>query len=85
MRIQGRAPGLFPSLGVKARSVERDRESLNDPLRGPTSPTDYNSNTLSAGASYELDLWGRIRNQVAAGTANAAAAAADFGRMPVCR
>jgi NodT family efflux transporter outer membrane factor (OMF) lipoprotein len=69
--------GLFPSLAVGA-STDRNRESLNDPLRGPTSPSEYNSNLVSAGASYELDLWGRIRNEVAAGQANAAAAAADL-------
>jgi len=73
---QARA-GLFPTLGVGA-NVERARESLNDPLRGPTAPTDYNANALGGSASYELDLWGKIRNEVAAGEANAAAAAADL-------
>src|SRR5271157_1320322 len=37
---QARA-GLFPTLGLGA-SVERDRESLHAPLRGPTTPTYYN-------------------------------------------
>ncbi len=73
---QARA-GLFPSLGVGA-GVERARESVNDPLRGPTAPTQYNANMLGGSVSYELDLWGRIRNEVAAGEANAAAAAADL-------
>jgi NodT family efflux transporter outer membrane factor (OMF) lipoprotein len=73
---QARA-GLFPTLGVGA-NVERARESLNDPLRGPSTPTYYNANTLGGSASYELDLWGQIRNEVAAGEANAAAAAADL-------
>ena len=73
---QARA-GLFPTLGVGA-SATRARESLNYPLRGPTAPTYYNVNTVGGSASYELDLWGRIRNEVAAGEANAAAAAADL-------
>jgi len=73
---QARA-GLFPSLGVNA-SVERNRESANAPLRGPTTPTYYNANTLGGSVSYELDLWGQIRNEVAAGEANAAASAADL-------
>src|SRR3984885_3183931 len=73
---QARA-GLFPSVGVGA-GVERARESVNDPLRGPTAPTQYNANMLGGSVSYELDLWGRIRNEVAAGEANAAAAAADL-------
>jgi len=73
---QARA-GLFPTLGLNA-SAQRNRESLNAPLRGPTTPTYYNSNTLGGSVSYELDLWGQIRNEVAAGEANAAASAADL-------
>jgi NodT family efflux transporter outer membrane factor (OMF) lipoprotein len=73
---QARA-GLFPTLGLSA-SVERNRESINAPLRGPTTPTYYNANTVGGSVSYELDLWGQIRNEVAAGEANAAASAADL-------
>jgi NodT family efflux transporter outer membrane factor (OMF) lipoprotein len=73
---QARA-GLFPSLGVTA-DVQRNRESNHAPLRGPTTPTYYNANTLGGSVSYELDLWGQIRNEVAAGEANAAATAADL-------
>ena len=73
---QARA-GLFPTLGLNA-STARNRESVNTPLRGPTTPTYYNTNTLGGSVSYELDLWGQIRNEVAAGEANAAASAADL-------
>jgi NodT family efflux transporter outer membrane factor (OMF) lipoprotein len=73
---QARA-GLFPSLGLSGGAA-RNRESLNAPLRGPTTPTYYNTNTLGGSVSYELDLWGQIRNEVAAGEANAAASAADL-------
>ena len=73
---QARA-GLFPTLGLSA-GVERDRDSLNAPIRGPTTPTYYDSNTIAGSIGYELDLWGRIRNEVAAGEANAAASAADL-------
>jgi NodT family efflux transporter outer membrane factor (OMF) lipoprotein len=73
---QARA-GLFPTLGLNA-SAERSRESINAPLRGPTTPTYFNSNTLGGSVSYELDLWGQIRNEVAAGEANAKASAADL-------
>jgi NodT family efflux transporter outer membrane factor (OMF) lipoprotein len=73
---QARA-GLFPTLGVAA-SVQRNRESVNAPLRGPTTPTYYNANSIGGSVSYELDLWGQIRNEVAAGEANAAASAADL-------
>jgi NodT family efflux transporter outer membrane factor (OMF) lipoprotein len=73
---QARA-GLFPTLGLNA-GVERQRESVNAPLRGLTTPTYYDTNTLGGTVSYELDLWGQIRNEVAAGEANAAASAADL-------
>src|SRR5277367_4202484 len=73
---QARA-GLFPTLGLNA-SAQRNRESVNAPLRGPTTPTYFNTNTLGGSVSYELDLWGQIRNEVAAGEANAAASAADL-------
>ena len=73
---QARA-GLFPTLGLNA-SAARNRESINAPLRGSTTPTYFNANTLAGSVSYELDLWGQIRNEVAAGEANAAASAADL-------
>jgi NodT family efflux transporter outer membrane factor (OMF) lipoprotein len=73
---QARA-GLFPTLSLGA-GVQRDRESIHAPLRGPTTPTYYNDNSIGASVGYELDLWGQIRNEVAAGEANAAASAADL-------
>ena len=73
---QARA-GLFPTLGLSA-GVVRNRESINAPLRGATTPTYYYNNTVSGSVSYELDLWGQIHNEVAAGEANAAASAADL-------
>jgi NodT family efflux transporter outer membrane factor (OMF) lipoprotein len=73
---QARA-GLFPSLSLSS-GVSRNRESINAPLRSSTTRTYYDNNTLGGSASYELDLWGQIRNEVAAGAANAAASAADL-------
>jgi NodT family efflux transporter outer membrane factor (OMF) lipoprotein len=73
---QARA-GLFPTLGLNA-GIGRARESVNAPLIGPTTPRYYDDNTLGGTVSYELDLWGQIRNEVAAGEANAAASAADL-------
>jgi NodT family efflux transporter outer membrane factor (OMF) lipoprotein len=73
---QARA-GLFPTFGLSA-GIGRNRESTNAPLRGPTAPTYYNANSIGGSVSYELDLWGQIRNEVAAGEANAAASAADL-------
>jgi NodT family efflux transporter outer membrane factor (OMF) lipoprotein len=73
---QARA-GLFPTVGLNA-SATRNRDSVNAPLRLPTSPPYFNDNSLGGSVSYELDLWGQIRNEVAAGEANAAASAADL-------
>jgi NodT family efflux transporter outer membrane factor (OMF) lipoprotein len=73
---QARA-GLFPTLGLSA-GVARNRDSLDRPLRLATGPAYYDTNSLSGSVSYELDLWGQIRNEVAAGEANAAASAADL-------
>jgi NodT family efflux transporter outer membrane factor (OMF) lipoprotein len=74
---QARA-GLFPTISANG-NVQRDRESNNKPLRGATSPTFYDSNTLGAEVDYELDLWGRVANTAAAGHYDAQAAAADLG------
>jgi NodT family efflux transporter outer membrane factor (OMF) lipoprotein len=73
---QARA-GLLPTLGLNA-GVARARESVNAPLTSILTPRYYDTNVLGGSISYEFDLWGQIRNQVAAGAANAAAAAADL-------
>jgi NodT family efflux transporter outer membrane factor (OMF) lipoprotein len=76
MSDQARA-GLFPTLGLSA-GAQRERESPNAPLRSPTSPTYFDDNSVGGSVSYELDLWGQIRNEVAASKANAAASEADL-------
>jgi NodT family efflux transporter outer membrane factor (OMF) lipoprotein len=76
IRDQARA-GLFPTLSVSS-GVSRNRESVHAPLISPITPRYFDNNTLSGSVSYELDLWGRVRNQVAAGNANAQAAQADL-------
>jgi NodT family efflux transporter outer membrane factor (OMF) lipoprotein len=69
--------GLFPSVSVGA-SGERDRRSRDRPLTLSTAPMNYNSFTVDTEVNYELDLWGRIRNQVANGNYLAQASAADL-------
>jgi NodT family efflux transporter outer membrane factor (OMF) lipoprotein len=69
--------GLFPSL-VLGVNAQRDGLSNMRPLRPAGSATDYNSFTVGVGADYEVDLWGRIRNEVAAASAQAQAYAADL-------
>ncbi|WP_230473731.1 efflux transporter outer membrane subunit [Dyella choica] len=71
------AAGLFPHVDALANPL-RARQSDNRPLRGSHQPNEYDSNTVGVGASYDLDLWGRIRNEVSEGHALAQAAQADL-------
>jgi NodT family efflux transporter outer membrane factor (OMF) lipoprotein len=73
---QARA-GLYPTLSLNA-STERARESVNAPLITNATPRYYDNNVLGGSVSYELDLWGQIRNEVASAKASAAASAADL-------
>jgi len=66
--LQQARSGLFPTIGAGAQ-VSRSRQSDNRPLRGANQPSVYNTATLDVGISYDLDLWGRVRNEVAAGKA----------------
>jgi outer membrane protein, multidrug efflux system len=71
---------LFPQLTGQA-SVVRARTSPNSPryLPGyPTTGTDFN---VEADVSYEIDLWGRVRNEVASSKASQQASAADLASM----
>jgi NodT family efflux transporter outer membrane factor (OMF) lipoprotein len=72
---------LFPQVGVGA-SAQRERQSdTAPPLRNPAAPADYNAYTVGVQASYEVDLWGRVRNTVEAGRDNALAAQADLASV----
>ena len=73
---QARA-GLFPSVTAGAFTTH-NRQSDTRALRSSTQPDIYNDNALSLGASYELDLWGRVRSQVEAGAAGVQAAQAEL-------
>jgi NodT family efflux transporter outer membrane factor (OMF) lipoprotein len=66
---------LFPQINANA-DLERDRLSAHTP--GYSSPYEYSLRSAGLAASYELDLWGRVRNEVAAGKAQADATADDL-------
>lgn len=69
--------GLFPQISASAQPL-RQRQSDSRPLRGSTQPSIYNSNTAGFALGFDLDLWGRLRNQAAAGDAQAQASDDDL-------
>nr|WP_322093088.1 efflux transporter outer membrane subunit [Paraburkholderia bannensis] len=71
---------LLPTIGLGAQ-VQRDRQSALRPLRGSGQPNVYNSNTLDVGIGYDLDLWGKVRNEVKAGQATSEASEADLASL----
>jgi NodT family efflux transporter outer membrane factor (OMF) lipoprotein len=71
--------GLYPQISLGASSIA-NRQSSQRPLRGD-GPNQYTANTLDAQASYEIDLWGNVRNKAAAGRALAQASAADLATV----
>jgi NodT family efflux transporter outer membrane factor (OMF) lipoprotein len=71
------AAGRYPEIDAGGLNTG-SRRSENQPLRPPGGPNGYTTIQLAATASYEVDLWGRVRSLVAAGQANAQASAADL-------
>ena len=66
----------FPVVGADA-SVQHQRLSRNAPVPPPAAETASGVFNLGFAASWEPDLWGRIRSQVASTVADAQAVAAD--------
>jgi NodT family efflux transporter outer membrane factor (OMF) lipoprotein len=75
--------GLFPTVSTFA-IPQRVSQSDNRPLRtggAAAYPNNYNSITLGGEIDYDLDLWGRVRNTVAAGKDEAQATKADLASV----
>jgi multidrug efflux system outer membrane protein len=66
---------LFPQVGAST-SIERQRQSANR-SSSPGRPNTFTDKAIGASLSYELDLFGQVRNRIAAGEASAKAAAFD--------
>ena len=72
--------GLFPSLEASAAAT-RSRASLNAPSYVSSKPSNFNDFTTGGDFSYEIDVFGRIRNTVSGARANAQAAAGDAAAL----
>ncbi len=71
---------LFPTLSVNS-GANRARTSLNSSLYSPSKPTVNNDFILDADLSYEIDIWGRIRNSLTAAKASEQASTADLATL----
>jgi len=72
LQVRQSGASLFPSLSLSGSSGVR----RNEPADGPA--TNSESTSVSLGASYEVDLWGRIDADVRAAEATLSAAQHDF-------
>jgi NodT family efflux transporter outer membrane factor (OMF) lipoprotein len=72
--------GLYPNVGIGG-TITANKQSALRPLRSKGQPSYYGANTIDGQASYELDVWGRVRDFVAAGKASAQASAADLEEL----
>ncbi len=71
---------LFPMLTARS-SATRSRFSVNSPTFPPGAEPVGNNFDLEADLSYEVDVWGRVRNAVAAARATQQASAADLATL----
>ncbi len=71
---------LLPEVDASGYAT-RNRQSDHRALRSSSQPDEYRDNVIGAQFSYELDLWGRVRNLVAAGRATTDAASADLASV----
>jgi outer membrane protein, multidrug efflux system len=71
---------LFPTIRI-ASAATRSRTSVNSPKFPVGAEPVGNNFDLEADLSYEIDVWGRVRNAVASAKANQQASAADLAAL----
>jgi len=71
---------LFPTLKIGSLAT-RSRTSANSPRFPPGTEPVGNNFDLEADLSYELDVWGRVRNTVSSARASQQASAADLATL----
>ena len=72
--------GYFPTIDAQA-SATRQRASVNSPGYAQGSNPNYNTFVVGGDLSYEIDLFGRIRNTVAGARATEQATAGDAATL----
>jgi NodT family efflux transporter outer membrane factor (OMF) lipoprotein len=75
--VQAARTGYFPTITADAHA-SRSLRSSNAPGVSARSNSPYSDYLLSGTASWEPDLWGRVRSNVESGQAGAQASAADL-------
>lgn len=70
----------LPKLSI-AGAATRERTSVNSPRYAAGAEPTLNNFDLEADLSYEIDLWGRVRNTAAAARASQQASAADLATL----
>jgi NodT family efflux transporter outer membrane factor (OMF) lipoprotein len=75
---------LFPTLDVGS-SATRQRVSPNSPTYLPGHDPTFNNFDLEADLSYEVDVWGRVRNAVKAARAGQQASAGDLAALELAQ
>jgi len=77
--VDVRRSRFFPHVNA-VPSYTRERDSANRPINGFSSgiPDTYNTFSVPLDASYEVDVWGRVRRSVEAARADAQASADDL-------
>lgn len=66
--------GLLPQINAIGQ-ITQNKQSNNRPLRGANEPNYYGNNILGAQVSYEIDIWGRVRDLAKAANLTAEASA----------
>jgi NodT family efflux transporter outer membrane factor (OMF) lipoprotein len=72
--------GLFPQINAGGHA-DTNKQSAKRPLRSAGQPTYYGDDLAGVSFAWDLDLWGRVRNEVAAGKAEAQSALADVAMV----
>ena len=66
--VDAAGAALFPIIQADASS-NREHESRNRPLFNTNGPQTFRDNIVSADATYDVDVFGRLRNALAASQA----------------